>query len=74
MASLGDPSGYRGPLYKTTSPYPGPRLQGEQTAHTLEFNVDQSNIPVVVNHHITEGRTTYYVGDRLNLGSEGDGS
>ena len=30
--------------------------------------MDQSNIPVVVNHHITEGRTTYYVGDRLNLG------
>jgi len=34
----------------------------------LEFDVDESGcFPVVVNHHRTEGRPAYYVGNHLKL-------
>ena len=64
---MGDSSGYRGTLYKTASPHPALWLQGEHTAHTLEFDVDESEFPVVVNHRITEGQPAYYVAARLKL-------
>jgi hypothetical protein len=51
-----------GALYKTASPYPALWLQGEQTTHTIEFGVDESGrYPVIVNHHIVEGRSAFYV-------------
>ena len=60
---LGDASTYRGTLYKTVSLYPGLWLQGEAIGHTLEFDVDGSGCsPVVVNHHITEGRPAFWAG------------
>ena len=63
-----DASDCRGTLYRTTSPYPALWLQGEQATHTLEFDVDESGYyPVVVNHHTTEGRPAYYVGEALKL-------
>ena len=65
---LGDPSGYRGTLYKTASTYPALWLQGGRTAHTLEFDVDESgSFPMIVNHRITEGRPAYYVEDCFKL-------
>lgn len=64
----GDASEYRGTFYKTASPYPALWLQGEQVTHTLEFYVDENGCsPVVVNHHIVEGRPAYCVGDHLKL-------
>ena len=64
----GDASEHRGTLYETTSPYPALWLQGTWATHTLEFDVDESGcFPMVVNHHITEGRPGYYAGDRLKL-------
>ena len=65
-ASWGVSSGFRGTLYKA-APHPALWLQGEQATHTLESDVDESNFPVVVNHHITEGRPAYHVGDHLKL-------
>ena len=64
---VGDSLGYRGTLYKTASPHPALWLQGEHTAHTLEFDVGESEFPVVVNHQITEGQPAYYVAARLKL-------
>ena len=58
---------YRGTIYKTASPYPALWLQGDQVTHTLEFDMDESDFPVVVNHHITEGQPDYYAGDHLKL-------
>ena len=67
-ASSRDPSGYRGTLFKTASPYPALWLQGRQTTHALEFDVDESGcFPVVANHHITEGQPAYYVARHLKL-------
>ena len=58
----------RGTLYKTASPYPALWLQGKQVTHILEFDVDESGCyPVVANHHITEGRPAFYVGNDLKL-------
>ena len=63
-----DPSGYRGTFYKTGSPYPALWLQGEQTTHTLEFDTDESGcFPVVINHHIIEGKPAYYAEKHLKL-------
>ena len=63
-----DASDYRGTLYETASPYPGLWLQGEQSTHAIEFDVDGSGCyPVVVNHHITEGQPVFHVGDALKL-------
>ena len=62
-----DPSGYRGTIYKTASPYPALWLQGWQVTHTLEFDMDESGFPTVVNHHITEEQPAYYVGSHLKL-------
>ena len=55
-------------LYKTTSLYPALWIQGKLSTHTIEFDVDESGrYPVVVNHHITEGRPAFHVGDTLKL-------
>jgi len=60
-------SGYRSTLYKTASPYHALWLQGGWATHTLEFDVDESGFPMVVNHHVTEGQPAYYVEDHLKL-------
>ena len=73
---LGDVSEYRGTLYKTASLYPALWLLRSVTAHTLEFDVDESGcFPVVVNHHITEGQPTFLVRRHVKLqGRKGMGS
>ena len=64
----GDASRYRGTLYKTASTYPALWLQGEQTAHTLEFDVDELGcFPIVVNHQVTEEQSAYYAQRHLKL-------
>jgi len=63
-----DASEFHGTFYKKASPYPALWLQGKQTTHTIEFDVDESGrYPVVVNHHITEGRPAFYLGNTLKL-------
>ena len=58
----------QGTLYKTASPYPGLWLQGKQSTHMVEFDVDESGrYPVVVNHHITEGQPAFHMGDTIKL-------
>jgi len=64
---LGDVSKCRGTLYRTASPYPALWLQGGWVTHTLEFDVDGSGFPVVVNHYMTRGRPAYYTGKYLKL-------
>jgi len=63
----GDASKCRGTLYKTVSPYLTLWLQGGWATHTLEFDVDESGFPVVVNHQSTRGRPAYYTGKYLKL-------
>jgi len=65
---LGDASECRGTFYKTASPYPALWLQGDRDTHTLEFDVDESGyFPVITNHHRTEGRPAFFVGQPLKL-------
>ena len=61
-----DVSGCCGTLYKTASLYPVLWLQGKQTTHTIEFDVDGC-YPVVVNHRITEGKPVFHVGNIFKL-------
>ena len=63
----GDASGYCGTLYKATSPYPGLWLQGERTTHILEFDVDESGFPMVINHNIIRAQPAHFVGKLLKL-------
>jgi hypothetical protein len=61
-------SDFHGTLYKTASSYPALWLQEEETTHTIEFGVDESGrYPVVMNHHIAEGRPAFYVGNDVEL-------
>ena len=65
---LGDASECRGTFYKTASPYPALWLQGDRDTHTLEFDVDESGcFPVITNHHRTEGRPAFFVGQHIKL-------
>jgi len=57
----------RGTLYKTESPYPALWIQGDRATHTLEFDVDESGFPVVVDHHRSMGRPAYCEGKYLKL-------